>query len=238
MTKIDLLIFDMDGLMFDTGRLAYRAYFKSAEKYDYEMNHNVYYYLTGRTEAAILQEMATLYGENVPYETWRHEMNLNKKRIFAQEQRVFKKKGLENLLKYAKATDKIVAVASSNHLENIKKYLDIEAVMDYVDLIISGDEVKKGKPDPEIFLTACKKAGIAPDHAVVLEDSRAGITAAKAAGIPSILVEDDITDLPVKAGKHALLVDLSQPLKFETQPDQTFKDLDEVIEYFKAQEEK
>lgn len=231
--EIKLMIFDMDGLMFDTGRMAYRAYFQSAEKYDYEMNHNVYYYLTGRTEAAILQEMAILYGEDVPYDQWRHEMNLNKGRILAKEQRVYKKKGLEHLLQFAQAAGIIVAVASSNHLENIQKYLEMEAVADYIDLIISGDEVKNGKPDPEIFLTACQKAGVSPQQAIVLEDSRAGIAAAEAAGITSVLIEDDITDLPVKSGSYPLLVDLSQPLGFANEPSFAFKDLDEATAFFK-----
>ncbi len=51
MKKIKLVIFDdMDGLMFETGRLAYRALFKTAEEYDFEVCQEVYYYLTGRTE--------------------------------------------------------------------------------------------------------------------------------------------------------------------------------------------
>ncbi len=228
MKMIELLIFDMDGLMFETGRLAYRAYLRSAEKYDYEMNHQVYYHLTGRTEAAILKEMAVLYGDEVPYQQWRAEMNVNKGLIFAEEKRVFKKKGLESLLHYAKASGRLVAVASSNHLENIRNYLEIEAVAPYVDLIISGDEVKKGKPDPEIFLTACKKAGVKPEHALVLEDSRAGIKAAKAAGISSALIEDDITDLPVRKGRYPLLQDLTQAMVYEAQPDFIFEDLSQV----------
>ena len=228
MKAIDLLIFDMAGLMFETGRLAYRAYLRSAEKYDYEMNHQVYYHLTGRTEAAILKEMAALYGEELPYQQWRGEMNINKGLIFAEEKRVFKKKGLESLLQYAKASGRLVAVASSNHLENIRNYLEIEEVAPYVDLIISGDEVKKGKPDPEIFLTACKKAEVKPEHALVLEDSRAGIKAAKAAGIASVLIEDDITDLPVRKGRYRLQRDLAQAMVYEAVPDYIFEDLDEV----------
>ncbi|MGM0238742.1 HAD family hydrolase [Enterococcus sp. AZ103] len=233
MEKVELLIFDMDGLMFETGRLAYRSYLKSAEKYDYEMNHNVYYYLTGRVEEAILNEMGNLYGEEVPYPEWREEMKASKSRIFAAEKRVFKKKGLENLLKYAKDSQRMVAVASSNFLHNIEEYLEIEGVIQYIDFIISGDEVTNGKPDPEIFLKACKKANALPENAVVLEDSRVGIKAAKAAKIRAFLVEDDITDLPINMGKYKLLMDLSQSLAYEVKPDVSFKDLDEVVDYLK-----
>ena len=235
MKKVELLIFDMDGLMFDTGRLAYRSYLKSAEKYDYEMNHNVYYYLTGRVEEAILNEMSNLYGEEVPYQEWREEMKASKSRIYAAEKRVFKKKGLENLLKYAKDTHRLVAVASSNYLYNIQEYLEIEGVSQYIDLIISGDEVTHGKPDPEIFVKACEKANILPENAVVLEDSRVGIKAAKAAKIRAFLVEDDITDLPINTGKHKLLMGLSQSLTYEVEPDVRFNDLGEVVDFLKNQ---
>lgn len=233
METVDLLIFDMDGLMFDTGRMAYKAYFRSAQKYNYEMNHNVYYYLTGRTELAILKEMSDLYGSNVPYALWREEMNLNKERIFLEEKRVYKKTGLENLLKFAKNANKKVAVASSNRYENILKYLEIEAVSQYIDYIISGDEVKNGKPNPEIFLTACNKASVSPQNAIVLEDSRVGISAAKSANIRSILIEDDITDLPIRKGKYNLLVDLSKPLNYSAKASFQFEDLNQVIDLFK-----
>ena len=57
-----LLIFDMDGLMFESGKLAFRGYLESARKYDYQMTHDVYYYLTGRTCEEIYDEMENLYG--------------------------------------------------------------------------------------------------------------------------------------------------------------------------------
>jgi HAD superfamily hydrolase (TIGR01509 family) len=228
LAKIKLLIFDMDGLMFETGRLAYRAYYQSAIKYDYEMNHNVYYDLTGRTEKAILQEMARLYGNNVPYQEWRNEMNQNKISIFENEKRVYKKKGLVNLLKFAKKNQLTVAVASSNHLNNIEKYLKVEGVSDYIDIIVSGDEVQNGKPNPEIFIRASLKAGVSTQNAFVLEDSLVGIEAAKRAKIQSILVRDDITDLPIKKGKFELLVELSNEFKPTIRPDFVFKDLDEA----------
>lgn len=69
----------MDGLLLETGRLAYRAYVKSAQKYDYEMRKEVYYLLTGQTEMAIREQMGILYGEDVPYIKWREAINIKKK---------------------------------------------------------------------------------------------------------------------------------------------------------------
>lgn len=236
MDEIKLFIFDMDGLMFDTGRLAYRAYLKSAEKHDYEVTHNVYYYLTGRTEKDIRQGMEELYGANVPYNEWRNSMNEFKNEILNREKHVYKKKGLVELLQFAKDHGIQVALASSTHREKIQYYLEIEKIPEYFDIIVAGDEVTKGKPEPEIFLTACKKAGIAPNHAVVFEDSAAGIEAAHRAGIISFLVEDDITYLPTKKGYYTLQKDLSYLGEKKTTADYQFPDLLQIRNFFSKKE--
>ncbi|WP_192988060.1 HAD family hydrolase [Carnobacterium mobile] len=236
MDEIKLFIFDMDGLMFDTGRLAYRAYLKSAEKHDYEVTHNVYYYLTGRTEKDIRQGMEELYGANVPYNEWRNSMNEFKNEILKREKHVYKKKGLVELLQFAKDHGIQVALASSTHREKIQYYLEIEEIPEYFDIIVAGDEVTKGKPEPEIFLTACKKAGIAPNHAVVFEDSAAGIEAAHRAGIISFLVEDDITYLPTKKGYYTLQKDLSYLGEKKTTADYQFPDLLQIRNFFSKKE--
>ncbi|WP_313466768.1 HAD family phosphatase [Carnobacterium sp.] len=238
MDKIKLFIFDMDGLMFDTGRLAYRAYLKSAEKHDYEVTHNVYYYLTGRTEKDIRQGMEELYGANVPYNEWRNSMNEFKNEILKREKHVYKKKGLVELLQFAKDQGIQVALASSTHREKVQYYLEIEEIPEYFDIIVAGDEVDKGKPEPEIFLTACKKAGIAPNHAVVFEDSAAGIEAARRAGIISFLVEDDITYLPTKKGYYTLQKDLSYLGEKKSTADYQFPDLLQIRNFFRKKEMK
>ena len=225
MNKIECFIFDMDGLMFDTGHLAYRAYLKSAKKHQYEVNHNVYYHLTGRTEADIREGMKELYGEEVPSDEWRDSMNQFKEEILAEEKRVYKKKGLVEILAFAKEKGVKVALASSNKREKIEYFLKIEGVQDYIDYIVAGDEVRNGKPDPEIFLAACKKAEVMPNHAVVFEDSAAGIEAARRAGIFSILIEDDISDLPKYEGRHPLRKDLSKIRDRPAPADFQFHDL-------------
>lgn len=232
MNEIKLFIFDMDGLMFDTGRLAYRAYLESAKKHDYEVNHDVYYYLTGRTEKEIRKGMEELYGSDVPYNEWRDSTNKFKDEILETEKRVYKKKGLIELLDFAKSHGIYVALASSTHREKVQYYLEIEGVSEYFDTIIAGDEVTNSKPDPEIFLTACKKSGIDPNNAVVLEDSAAGIEAARRAGIISLLVEDDITYLPTRQGQYTLQKELSHLKKEMTAADYQFLDLLQIRNFF------
>ncbi|MDA3973875.1 HAD family phosphatase [Enterococcus thailandicus] len=225
MNKIELFIFDMDGLMFDTGRLSYRGYFNSAEKHDYELNHNVYYYLTGKTDPDIRLGMKELYGEEVPYNEWRDSMNVFKNELLAKEKTVHKKYGLVPLLDFAKEQGVKIAVASSSNREKVSTYLEMEGLTDYFDVLLAGDEVEAGKPNPEIFLKASQKAGVDPAHALVFEDSRVGIEAARRAGILSVLVEDDITDLPVRKGRYPLKKDLSRLRERPAPADFQFHDL-------------
>ena len=91
-----------------------------------------------------------------------------------------------------------MAVASSSSKEKIKAYFEMEQMPDWFDTVVSGDQVRKGKPDPEIFLTACQQLSVKPEEALVLEDSLAGIKAAKQAEIPAFLIADDLSALPVK----------------------------------------
>lgn len=204
MNKIKLFIFDMDGLMFDTGRLAYRAYFEAAKLFDFEMNHQVYYYLTGRNEQDIRQKMGELYGEHVPYQEWRDKINEIKNQILDKEKRVYKKKGLNEILQFAKEQDILVALASSTGRKKIDQYLSMENLTNTFDEIISGESFLHSKPDPSIFLTTSHKLSIEPRNTMVFEDSIVGIKAANSANMYSILIEDDITDLPVRMGKYPL----------------------------------
>ncbi|MFR3731372.1 MAG: HAD family hydrolase [Enterococcus sp.] len=151
--------------------------------------------------------------------------------VLAEEKRVFKKPGLLDLLEALKKQDCLIAVASSSSKEKIKAYFEMEQMPDWFDTVVSGDQVRKGKPDPEIFLTACQHLGVKPEEALVLEDSLAGIKAAKQAEIPAFLIADDLSALPVKKnGKYTLLKQpkLEQEVAAQVK---TFSDLTEVRDW-------
>ncbi|EME3494653.1 HAD family phosphatase [Enterococcus faecium] len=227
-----LFIFDMDGLLLETGRLAYRAYVKSAQKYDYEMRKEVYYLLTGQTEMAVREQMGILYGEDVPYIKWREAINQYKEKIVKEDKRVYTKKGAEEILSFAKERGIHTIVASSNTREKIEMYLRMENLYDFFEQIISGDDVEKGKPEPEIFLKACSKMNIHPSEALVFEDSIAGIEAARRAGILSFLIKDHLIGLPDHNGKHKLKVDVS--LYESNKADYEFYDLHQAKRFLES----
>lgn len=204
------VIFDMDGLMFETGKLAYRAYILSAEKYDYEYNYDVYNYLTGRTNEDIIEEMKSIYGDENPVLLWRQEMVSNKHRIVDREKRVYKKKGLVELLEYLKKNQIPYCLASSNTLDHIKQYLELEELTNTFKYIVSGENVVHGKPNPDIFLQAIALMHANAAECLVLEDSTVGIEAARRAKCRNVQVFDVFSDLPVVEGKHKVKIDLKR----------------------------
>lgn len=230
MKQIKLVICDMDGLMFETGRLAYRAYLASAEHFNYEMTQDVYYYLTGRTETGIMDAMKEIYGVENDILAWRKEMVRNKTLIAQTEQSVGKKKGLVELIDACYESGVQLALASSTKRETVEWYLELEGLSGKYQTIVAGDEVTKGKPDPEIFLKACEKAGFRPEEALVLEDSMVGIQAANAAHIRSCLIDDDIYDMPVRHEGIRLKKNLDRGSLPKGSPDYVFKTLFDVIE--------
>lgn len=84
------------------------------------------------------------------------------------------------------------AIASSTPLENIHLILNSLAILDFFDAIISGEDVARGKPDPEAFLKAARVMSLVPERCLVIEDAAVGIEAAKRAGMKSIGVTNTL----------------------------------------------
>ena len=75
-----------------------------------------------------------------------------------------------------------LAVATSSVSESARPFLDRHQLTAFFEVIVTGDEIERGKPHPDIYLRAAEKLGVAPNECLVIEDSLSGIAAAKAAG--------------------------------------------------------
>ena len=100
------------------------------------------------------------------------------------------KAGVEELLKYLKETGYKIAIASSTRSALVKEQIEDAGLMKYFDVIVGGDQVKKSKPEPDIFLKAAELLVVKPENAYVIEDSYTGIRAAKSAHMRPIMVPD------------------------------------------------
>ncbi len=183
------VIFDMDGLMFDTERLYCQAWDYAGEKAG-----------LGRTGYMVMKTLGT--NRETGRAIWRREFGARyhqeeiegyTKEFFDQYYRTHSlpvKKGLYHLLDYLKERGFRTAVASSTPRDQILKHLKETELTGFFDQIVGGDCVKKSKPDPEIYLHACALLKMEPAHCYALEDSRNGLLAASAAGCRTIMVPD------------------------------------------------
>jgi HAD superfamily hydrolase (TIGR01509 family) len=200
------VIFDMDGLMIDSERVTYNEYVKKLHMLGHDdFTEDVYINCLGKNKQGICQVFFDHYGDDFPMvEVW------DDVHVWIDEslrQYVPKKKGLDNLLKYLKDNNYKTIVATSSSRNRVDEILKNAGITKYFDDSICGDEVTHGKPNPEIFLTACEKLGVSVDEAVVLEDSEAGILAGYSGNIDVICVPDMKYPLEEFASKTSAIVD-------------------------------
>ncbi|MDE6108420.1 MAG: HAD family phosphatase, partial [Oscillospiraceae bacterium] len=183
------IIFDLDGLLVDTEIIAYRTYQELLAQIGGAFTKEVYVrQYSGKT----LRENVVRFIRDYSL-PWSMEEGLEK--VTAMEagllsQGVELKPGGKELLAYLKSHGYRTALATSSVEDRARRMLRQHGLTEYFEQFVFGHEVDKGKPAPDIFRLACEKLGEAPENCLVLEDSGAGIQAARAAGIPVICVPD------------------------------------------------
>ncbi len=186
---IEALIFDMDGLMFDTEILSFACWKTAAAKYGYRITEELFLETLGQTVEKSQEIYQESLGEDFPFEAVKKE----RFRLGAEYLRtntVPIKDGLLELLAYLKSHHYKTAVATSSPREIAIPFIEKAGVAKFFDDVVCGDEIINSKPDPEIFLTAALKLGSSPERCMVLEDSESGITAASRAGMKPVLIPD------------------------------------------------
>lgn len=194
--KPKLVIFDMDGLMFDTEKINGQALIEAARHYGYHISPELRLQMLGRCEKDNRNLQLATFGHDYPID---HIRQLTKqiKQEYITAKGLPVKPGLRELLDHLHTRQIKMAVASSSNREVITGFLKLSEVADYFDFIISGQEVAQSKPDPTIFLEVVKHFHLDVEQAWVLEDSQNGILAAINANIPVIWVPDLIDHDPV-----------------------------------------
>ena len=187
--KTECVIFDCDGLMFDTETVANQCWRDIASRYGVQLNDEFFYRIIGCGHQQFLEAMAD-YPQLMEHMPEIRQHRLDTIYSLCETAGRLNKKGLVELLNWLQANGIRKCVASSSHREYVEKLLGSIGCPVHFDGIVCGDEVTHGKPDPEIFLTAAAKAKVAPQHCLVLEDSKFGIMAAKRAGMNSVWIYD------------------------------------------------
>ena len=184
-----LVIFDMDGLMFDTEELNFRTYSAAAREFGYTLPRETFCRLLGGSRERNNGILREAMGAGYPLEQVA-ERNRAAFSAYIEANGVPVKPGLYELLRYLKEKKILCAVASSSPEASVRRNLKSAGLDDTFDRLYYREKVADVKPSPEIFLGPCRELGVAPGEALVLEDSENGILAAHRAGIPVVCVPD------------------------------------------------
>ena len=199
-----LIIFDMDGLMFNTESVAARAYMEMGTARGLPVTMERYRRVIGLDARAIQARYREDFGDAVDPAGFYREVGSRIAEITRTEGLPVKK-GLFELLDAVEQRGIPKVVASSSDLPIIHSNLRHAGIQDRFDMVISADAFERGKPSPDIFLACCERMGTRPEEALVLEDAPSGIRAALAAGIPVIAVPD-ILPVPEELSRSCLAV--------------------------------
>lgn len=188
--EFDAVIFDMDGTMFNTERLRMDMLKKaSSEIYGEEISDEFLYNALGLSAATSETMAKSKYGADFPYMEIRRRAD-QLEIAHVRTNGVPVKDGLYNLMERFKKNNIFIALATSSRREIAEEYLINAKVFRYFDILVCGDDVKKGKPDPEIFTRAATELSCPPEKCLILEDSQNGLLAASAAGGIPIFIKD------------------------------------------------
>ena len=183
------VIFDVDGTLLDTERIYMRAWKDAAAELGYEITDE----LLRKTRAINVKDAARIFeteiGNGFSYEKTRTIRVRIAEEIIKRESPILKP-GVTELLTFLKEKGIRLSVASSTHLKGTKEHLSESGILEPFEVVVGGDMVTRGKPNPDIFLKAAELLGLAPEECIVVEDSPAGIRAAFSAGMKAVLVPD------------------------------------------------
>jgi beta-phosphoglucomutase family hydrolase len=175
-------IFDWDGVIINSASHHEISWERLAKECSKPLPENHFKRGFGMKNEVIIPEL--LHWTTVPTEI--RILSLRKEAIYREVVRelgITALPGVENWLRTLKDARIPCVIASSTHRENITTTLDVLGLGDFFSQAVTSEDVKRGKPDPEVFLTAAQRIGVEPQDGVVFEDALVGIAAAKAAGI-------------------------------------------------------
>ena len=185
------IIFDMDGVIFDTERMFLECVKPAAEKFGLVGIEDVAHECIGLTEVETKRLMRERFGKDAPLEAMDQEaVRIFQKRY--QEEGLTVKEGAIELLEYLKAVGARIAIGSSTRHDIVEMELRGAGLLEYFDVLACGDMVEHSKPEPDVFLLAAEML-LEPEKiadCIIIEDSFNGVIAARRTGATVFMVPD------------------------------------------------
>ncbi|MCR4587823.1 MAG: HAD family phosphatase [Lachnospiraceae bacterium] len=210
MKELDAVVFDMDGVIFDSERCVLECWKELAEKYGIRDMEKHFRECIGTNAVRTREIMTEAFGAAFSYDDFAKEASVSFHAKY-DNGKLPLKPGIFQLLDHLKDNGKKIALATSTRRASVLHQLEHAGLLDYFDTIITGDMVKRSKPDPEIYLLACEGIGVLPERAYAIEDSYNGVRSAHAGGLKVIMVPDLLpANDEMQALAEIILKDLDQ----------------------------
>lgn len=183
------VLFDVDGVILDTECLYSRFWMEACHFYGFPMTREQSLQMRSLNKIAGQQKLHDLFGEEAHYPTIR-EKRIELMDAFVAGEGVAAKEGIYPLLDALDAKGIPCAITSSSPRQRLESYLTPLNLYHRFAKVISGYDVPKGKPEPDIYLRGAAELGLEPSSCLALEDSPAGILSASRAGCLPVLIPD------------------------------------------------
>ncbi len=186
---IKAVIFDMDGVIIDSEGVYLEYQLEFAKKKNPDVKLEDLYPMVGATKQECWEVVERVVSNGQTWEELRKEFR--QRDIYGEiDYRSIYRLEVTDTLKQLKEAGFRLALASSTHLELVERVLKENGIRDYFEAVVSGEQFKKSKPDPEIYLYTAGQLKLKPEECLAVEDSTIGITAAHRAGLKIAAVID------------------------------------------------
>ena len=189
------IVFDVDGVLFDTEVMIRRGWEEVSARMGYPQVGLNYPSYVGQSRRDIMARLLEVYGPGFDGAVFLEDVTAFCIAHWESEGLPFKP-GLMEILDYLKEKGVPIALATSTRSTRTARRMEITGLGHYFQAIVTGDMVAHSKPDPEIYRTACEQLGVDPADAIAVEDAPNGIRSAHGAGIPTVMIPDQVPYSP------------------------------------------
>jgi HAD superfamily hydrolase (TIGR01509 family) len=188
LSQIQAVIFDMDGLLFDTETFIKKAKLDACRAFGFEMPDALYNSMIGQPGPESDLRIQAHFGPDFPFEdylaayrgAWAQVLNDG----------IPLKSGAADLVSHLHGLRMPIGLATSSRRESAEHHLTTSDLRRFFSAVVTRSDVSRGKPHPDLYQKAADELGVAPQHCLALEDSYNGVRAAHAAGCLPIMVPD------------------------------------------------